>query len=72
MTASQFADFVDTLKRRGYSTRTRALAEMLGVSTNTIRNLFERGADKRTALACQAVLDGHRKYTGAKTNDKAV
>ncbi len=35
---------------------------LLGISANAIVNLKKRGSDKRTALACRALLDGLKPY----------
>lgn len=57
MNPPDFADWVAQMKKQNPSLRyDRQLAEELGVTTRTFINFKKKGCDRRTSLACSALL----------------
>ncbi len=56
MTAQQFIDWLADMKSAGLSTSDADCGRQLGLGVQTILNMKRRGADRRTALACRALL----------------
>ena len=56
MTAEQFIAWLADMKSAGLARSDAKAAEALGISTDTMVRLKRVGADKRTALACRALL----------------
>ena len=58
MTAAQFKKWLKKMEESTPITNS-SIAHALGVSVNSVMNYKLRGCDKRTALACVAVLMGY-------------
>lgn len=58
MTPAAFRRALAELELAGVATTDRAAAEALGLHPNTIATMRRKGADRRTALACAALLAG--------------
>lgn len=56
MTAEQFANWLAEMKAAGLARSDKACADLLGISANSVLAMKERGTDRRTALACRALL----------------
>lgn len=56
MTADQFKAWLAEMKSTGIAATDTACAKALGLHVNTMLLMKDRGADKRTALACAALL----------------
>lgn len=56
MTADAFVRWLAEMKSAGLARSDAAASRLLGVSANTVVEMKQRGADKRTALACRALL----------------
>ncbi len=56
MTADAFVRWLSEMKAANLARSDAACARLLGVSTNTVVEMKQRGADTRTALACRALL----------------
>lgn len=56
MTASAFVQWLADMKLAGLARSDAECARLLGVSANSVLALKQRGADRRTALACRALL----------------
>lgn len=66
MTSEQFCNWLADMQSAGLCTSDAHAGRMLGVGPHTIVNLKKRGADRRTALACRALLHRMTPY-GEKT-----
>lgn len=64
MTPAAFAAWLAEMKAAGLARTKGEAADLLGVSLNTMTNLVTKGADRRTALACAALLSGAPPYGG--------
>ncbi len=62
MTATDFNRWLAEMKAAKLATTNTACAKLLGLSANTIVSMKERGADRRTALACRALLHHMEPY----------
>lgn len=56
MTPAAFNAWLADMKSAGLARSGAACARLLGVSANTIVAMKKDGCDKRTALACRALL----------------
>ena len=56
MTADQFTRWLADMKSAGLGRSDAACARLLGISANSVVTMKKNGADKRTALACRALL----------------
>lgn len=56
MTPAQFAEWLAEMKSAGLARSDKACADLLGVSANSVVAMKSRGTDRRTALACRALL----------------
>lgn len=56
MTPDDFRAWLDEMRRAGLARSDAECGRQLGVSANSIVTMKARGADKRTALACRALL----------------
>ena len=56
MTASTFISWLAEMKSAGLARSDAECARLLGVSANSVVSLKKNGADRRTALACRALL----------------
>ncbi len=62
MNAADFLEWLESMRSLGIAKDQRACAKLLGVSEITIGSFKRRGCDKRTALACSALLSGLKPY----------
>ncbi len=62
MNDTSFKSWLEAMKNAGIAKDQRACAKLLGVSEITIGSFKRRGCDKRTALACSALLSGLKPY----------
>ncbi len=62
MTAIQFQRWLADMKAAGIAKDQRACAKLLGVSAISVGAFKRRGCDKRTDLACSALLAGLEPY----------
>ena len=62
MTADDFLAWLAAMKAAGLARSDAACARLLDVSHNTVLAMKAKGADRRTALACRALLDGLQPY----------
>lgn len=56
MTGAAFVQWLADMKSAGLARSDAECARLLGVSANSVLALKQRGADRRTALACRALL----------------
>lgn len=56
MTAEQFSAWLDEMKEVGLARSDAECARRLGLSSNSVLAMKQRGTDRRTALACRALL----------------
>lgn len=56
MSAAAFTAWLAEMKSAGLARSDAAAGRLLGVSANTVVALKREGADRRTALACRALL----------------
>jgi len=56
MTAPQFVAWLAAMKAAGLARSDAECARLLGISANSVVTMKDRGADRRTALACRALL----------------
>lgn len=56
MTATAFTNWLADMKSAGLARSDAECARQLGLSANAIVTMKQRGCDKRTALACRALL----------------
>lgn len=56
MTATAFVQWLHTMKVAGLARSDAECARLLGLSPNAIVAMKRKGADRRTALACRALL----------------
>ncbi len=60
MNADAFAIWLANMKLAGHARSDAECGRLLGISANSILAMKQRGCDKRTALACMALLHGMR------------
>lgn len=58
MTPTQFTQWLADMKSAGLARSDRAAGRLLGISANSVLAMKQRGCDRRTALACVALLNG--------------
>lgn len=56
MTAGTFVQWLSEMKSAGLARSDAAAAKLLGISPNSVVKMKRRGCDRRTALACRALL----------------
>lgn len=56
MSPASFARWLDDIKGAGIASSDAAAGRALGITPRAILDLKAKGADKRTALACAAIL----------------
>lgn len=56
MTPTAFIEWLAAMKAAGLARSDAAAGRLLGVSANTVVKFKRDGADRRTALACRALL----------------
>ena len=66
MSPEQFTAWCEEMKSSGRAKSVTAIAFALGISVTSVNNLKQRGADRRTALACAALLKGIKGYGEGK------
>lgn len=62
MTGVDFTKWLAAMKEAGLARSDKACADLLGISANSVVAMKERGADRRTALACRALLHRMEPY----------
>lgn len=63
MTADAFNRWLAEMKAAGLARSDAAAGRLLGVSPNAVIAMKRKGADRRTALACRALLHRMEPYT---------
>lgn len=58
MNAEMFCEWLALMKYRGHAKSDAEAAKLLGVGYSSLMRWKETGADRRTALACSALLEG--------------
>lgn len=58
MTGTEFIEWLAAMKAAGLARSDAAAARELGLTPNTLLALKRDGCDRRTALACAALLNG--------------
>lgn len=58
MNPTQFTQWLADMKSAGLARSDRAAGRLLGISANSVLAMKSRGCDRRTALACVALLSG--------------
>ena len=56
MTHIDFTHWLAEMKSAGLARSDKACADLLGISANSVVAMKARGTDRRTALACRALL----------------
>jgi uncharacterized protein (DUF4415 family) len=62
MTPQQFASWLDDMRELGIAEYDYDCGRLLGLSANSIAKIKKKGTDKRTALACAALLNRLQPY----------
>lgn len=62
MTAEEFNQWLAEMKTAGLSRSDAECGRLLGISANSVVTMKKTGADRRTALACRALLDRLEPY----------
>lgn len=62
MTAEAFALWLKAMKDAGLARSDAACARLLGISANAVVAMKRNGTDRRTALACRALLHRMEPY----------
>lgn len=62
MTGSEFVEWLAAMKAAGLALSDVAAARLLDVTPNTMLAYKRNGTDRRTALACAALLAGVQPY----------
>ena len=63
MTADAFNRWLAEMKEAGLARSGAKCAELLGISANSVVAMKRNGADRRTALACRALLHRMEPYS---------
>lgn len=63
MDAKTFNGWLDEMKSAGLAASDAECASLLGVTANSVVTMKKRGADRRTALACRALLHRLQPYS---------
>jgi hypothetical protein len=58
VTPARFCEWLAEMRRAGIATSDAHCGRLLGVSANSIVQMKVRGTDRRTSLACAALLAG--------------
>jgi len=58
MTADQFKKWLKLMDKAGWLTTNANLAQLIGVTVNTVMAYKRHGCDRKTALACAALIAG--------------
>ena len=64
MSPESFTNWLAEMKSAGLARSDAACAKLLGVSANGILLMKKNGTDRRTALACRALLHRLEPYPG--------
>lgn len=56
MTPEAFINWLASMKEAGLARSDAAAARLLGISANAVVAMKRKGTDRRTALACRALL----------------
>ena len=56
MTPEAFCAWLASMKEAGLARSDAAAGRLLGISANSVVEMKRRGTDRRTALACRALL----------------
>lgn len=64
MSPASFCVWLDEMRAAGIATSDAAAGRALGISPRAILDMKARGTDRRTALACAALLAGIEPFTG--------
>jgi hypothetical protein len=62
MTSTSFVQWLAEMKSAGLARSDAAAARLLGLSANSVCTMKSTGCDRRTALACSALLHGLNPY----------
>lgn len=62
MSAEAFEDWLAEMRASRLASSDSQCARLLGVSANTLVSIKKTGADRRTALACAALLEQLEPY----------
>lgn len=62
MTPSSFANWLADMKSAGLARSDAECARLLGISPNGLLKMKKNGTDRRTALACRALLHRMEPY----------
>lgn len=63
MGAKRFNGWLEEMRSAGLAASDVECARLLGVTANTLVTMKKRGADRRTALACRALLHRMQPYS---------
>lgn len=66
MTGKEFSSWCEEVKNRGIAKSITSIAYLLGISVTSVNNLKRKGADRRTAYSCAAILEGLTPYGETK------
>lgn len=66
MTPQMFLKWLADMKVAGLAKSDADCAKLLGVSANAVVGIKSKGTDRRTALACRALLHRMEPYGGEK------
>jgi len=58
LTPERFREWLAAMQAAGLATSDAHCGRLLGVSANSVVQMKARGADRRTALACAALMQG--------------
>ena len=56
MTPEAFCAWLDAVKASGLARSDAGAGRLLGISANSVLDMKKRGTDRRTALACRAIM----------------
>ncbi len=62
MTPELFAEWLAAMKAAGLARSDAECARLLGISANSVVTMKRNGCDRRTALACRALLHRMEPY----------
>lgn len=72
MTAEQVADWLAEMKEKGLARSDSACGRLLGFSANSVAHIKKYGTDRRTALACAALLHQLAPYPYVECNGTEI
>lgn len=64
MSAEHFLEWIEEMKAAALARSDAECARLLDISANALVAMKKRGADRRTALACRALLHRMEPYGG--------